>query len=71
LLRRADQGEHGSAVMREYWAEHRIWHLIGAQEYERLTQELTNPESLVIAVLSRGVRSIEHDLALVLAHCSL
>jgi WD40 repeat protein len=57
-------------MARDYWTEHRIWHLIGAEEYERLIRELTNPESLVNAALSRGVRSIEHDLALVLAHCS-
>jgi WD40 repeat protein len=57
-------------MARDYWTEHRIWHLIGAEEHERLIRELTNPESLVKAALGRGVRSIEHDLALVLAHCS-
>ena len=70
LLGRADQGRLNSLVTRDYWTEHRIWHLIGAEEYERLTRELTSPESLISAALGRGVRSIEHDLALVLAHCS-
>jgi WD40 repeat protein len=70
LLERAEQGRLSSLMARDYWTEHRIWHLIGAGEYERLTRELTNPESLVNAALARGVRSIEHDLALVLAHCS-
>jgi WD40 repeat protein len=67
LVGRADQGKLSSPVARDYWTEHRIWHLIGAEEYERLTRELADPESLVTAALSRGVRSVEHDLALVLA----
>ncbi len=57
-------------IVRDYLAEHRIWHLIGAHDYEGVVNALTSPESLVNAALDRGVRAVEYDLALALAHCS-
>ena len=57
-------------VVRDYLKEHRIWHLIGAQYYEIVAEELSTPEFLVDTALNRGVRAAEYDLALTLAHCS-
>ena len=70
LLRKSGQRTFDEPIVRDYLAEHRIWHLIGAHDYEGVVNALTSPESLVNAALDRGVRAVEYDLALALAHCS-
>ena len=71
LLGRVGQGRLKSSIAAEYLAEQRIWHLIGAHDYQKLSRELFSAEFLVKTALSRGVRTLEYDLALVLALCPL